>query len=239
MQATPNRGINVTRTETFVDAAFAFAVTLLVISVDGLPSDIHELREAFKSIPAFAMSFAIIVVFWINHHRWSRRFGLDDLPTALLSVLLVFLVLVYVYPLRIMADTVMHELSLGWLPAGLELQGPEDLVFIYTAYGLGFASLSGAMWLLHLHGWRQRVALGLGPLECAEVRADLLVLGLMASVGLLSTLLANLLPMDRLPWLLGIPGLVYNLLFFLPWLASARVRAVLAKTTRTGPEHGP
>ena len=42
------RGANVTRFEAFVDAAFAFAVTLLVISLDGMPASISELMDALK-----------------------------------------------------------------------------------------------------------------------------------------------------------------------------------------------
>ena len=37
-----------TRLEAFVDAAFAFAVTLLVISLDAIPNSIPALLEAMK-----------------------------------------------------------------------------------------------------------------------------------------------------------------------------------------------
>ena len=58
------RGRNVTRLEAFVDAAFAFAVTLLVISLDGIPGDTSQLLDALKQIPAFAASFCLLVFFW-------------------------------------------------------------------------------------------------------------------------------------------------------------------------------
>lgn len=51
-------------------------------------------------MPAFAASFANIMFFWHAHHIWSRRFGLETGATVFLSGLLVFVVLVYVYPLK-------------------------------------------------------------------------------------------------------------------------------------------
>ena len=47
------RGEQVTRLETFVDAAFAFAVTLLVVSFDAMPSSFAELYDALRRLPAF------------------------------------------------------------------------------------------------------------------------------------------------------------------------------------------
>ena len=57
------RGTQMSRLETFADAAFAFAVTLLVISFDQIPTTYEELIGALKSVPAFAASFTIIVMF--------------------------------------------------------------------------------------------------------------------------------------------------------------------------------
>ena len=86
------RGGQVTRLEAFVDAAFAFAVTLLVISGTDLPADVPALLAAMKQVPAFACSFGLIAMFWYVHNTWSRRYGLDDGMTILLSLALVFLV---------------------------------------------------------------------------------------------------------------------------------------------------
>ena len=88
----PERGDKTTRVEGFVDAAFAFAVTLLVISGDHIPRSVDDLILALKSVPTFAASFMLILVFWTGHAQWSRRYGLDDATTRRLSLLLVFLV---------------------------------------------------------------------------------------------------------------------------------------------------
>ena len=96
------RAQQTTRLETCVDAAFAFALTMLVVSVDAVPRSYDELVEAMKRVPAFAASFLILVMFWHGHCRWSRRYGNEDTASVVLSSCLVFLVLVFLYPLRLM-----------------------------------------------------------------------------------------------------------------------------------------
>jgi hypothetical protein len=219
-----NRGSEMTRTETFVDAAFAFAVTLLVVSVSQVPGSVAELREAFKAVPAFAASFAIIAMFWYLHHRWSRRFGLDDGLTVLLSLTLVFIVLVYVYPLRMLAASALHWMSGNWLPAGFAITGPADLVGLYVGYGIGFALLASVLWCLYFHGWRQREVVGLNAEERIATRVDLLAIGMIAASGVASASIALMLPADASPWMLALPGLVYNVLVLLPWLTHVYAR---------------
>jgi len=55
------RGLEMTRIEVFVDAAFAFSVTLLVISFDSIPQSFTEMVLAIKGIPAFLLSVAQLV----------------------------------------------------------------------------------------------------------------------------------------------------------------------------------
>lgn len=58
------RGLEMTRIEVFVDAAFAFAVTLLVISFDSIPSIFEEMVLALKGTPAFVVSAAQLIWIW-------------------------------------------------------------------------------------------------------------------------------------------------------------------------------
>ena len=72
------RGEATTRLETFVDAAFAFAFTMLVISIDQIPRSPEELIQLSKDIPSFVLSALPIGSVWIAHSSWSRIFGLHD-----------------------------------------------------------------------------------------------------------------------------------------------------------------
>ena len=87
------RGAQVTRLETFVDAAFAFALTLLVIAGDTLPESFAELREALRRTPVFVLCFVLVAMFWSSHNRWSRRYGLEDGWSTVLSMITVTLLI--------------------------------------------------------------------------------------------------------------------------------------------------
>jgi Endosomal/lysosomal potassium channel TMEM175 len=79
------RGMEMTRLETFIDAAFAFAITILVIANGQVPSDIDAFLDAFKNVPAFVASIAVLSVFWRRHWLWSRRYGLEDIISIVIS----------------------------------------------------------------------------------------------------------------------------------------------------------
>ncbi|MGH7504514.1 MAG: TMEM175 family protein, partial [Longimicrobiales bacterium] len=144
------RGSEMTRTETFTDAAFAFAVTLLVISVDAVPSSFVELRAALAGIPAFAASFVLLWVFWYGHWQWSRRFGLEDLPTIQLSFGLVFVMLSYVYPMKFLATLSVAFLS-GNLEGGAMLTNADQLYQLFAIYGIGFVTMALIIVALNVH----------------------------------------------------------------------------------------
>jgi uncharacterized membrane protein len=194
------RGRQTTRLETFVDAAFAFALTMLVISVDSIPQSMGELVEAFKRIPAFAASFAIIVMLWHGHYRWSRRYGVEDTGSVVLSLLLVFLVLVFLYPLRLMMAGAFHSMSGGWLPTEIEITRFDDLRLLVVVYGVAFALLSGV--LLALYARVRRLALDppLSAGDRAVAGVEVQAWGIMACLGVVSATLALLVPPRHFGW---------------------------------------
>ncbi len=103
-----------TRIETFVDAAFAFAFTMLVISIEEIPKSPPELSELSKDIPAFVFSALSIDAVWLAHAKWSRTFGLQDSITVYLSLALIILMLVFVYPIKLMMQATVLFISLKY-----------------------------------------------------------------------------------------------------------------------------
>ncbi|MEM7414093.1 MAG: TMEM175 family protein [Gemmatimonadota bacterium] len=205
------RGLDMTRLETFTDAAFAFALTLLVISLEP-PTSAGELRNALREIPAFLASGTLLMMFWWGHHTWSRRFGLDDGRTVILSCILVFTVLVYVVPLRFMFGLFFFWIgSMTGLPIGpttITVGGPEDVTLMFTVYGIGFMTMAGSLVLLHVHAWRCREQLRLSEVEAFETLAEAGVWSIVASTGAISATLAVLMPTSAI----GLPGWVYTIL---------------------------
>ena len=207
------RGQTVTRLEAFVDAAFAFSVTLLVISLDSIPSSIGGMLQALKGVPAFAASFAQIMMFWFAHATWSRRFGLDDGPSSRLSLVLVFLVLVYVYPLKILFGSFFAWISRGWLPPVAEIHTLLDLQGMFVMYGIAFGTLSLCLAALNrqaLHA--ATMSPPLDAFERARTRGEIVRWLFAALVALGSMVFAMLLPATAPAWLFGMPGVFYALM---------------------------
>src|SRR5689334_14510630 len=100
------RGQEVSRLEGLSDAVFGFAITLLVVSLE-VPKTYAELLAMYSlaHFVAFAACFALIATVWYDHHVFFRRYGLDDTRTTLLNMVLLFVVLFYVYPLKFLFST--------------------------------------------------------------------------------------------------------------------------------------
>src|ERR1041385_352557 len=93
------RGDEVRRIEAFSDAVFAFAVTLLIVSLE-VPKNFEELMVTMRGFFAFGVSFILLMMIWYEQNIFFRRYGMDDLRTVVLNSTLIFLVLFYVYPLK-------------------------------------------------------------------------------------------------------------------------------------------
>lgn len=204
-----NRGVNVTRLEAFVDAAFAFAVTLLVISLNAMPTSIPAMVDALKGVPAFAASFIQIMIFWSAHATWSRRFGLDDAGSQRLSLLLVFLVLIYVYPLKILFGAFFGWVSHDWLPPVAPVGSIYELKAMFVVYGVAFATLSLCIAALYRKALRSDVSPPLEPAEIAHARNEIASWSYRVALAAISIAFALLLPDDVPNWLAGMPGMVY------------------------------
>ncbi|KAA9134130.1 DUF1211 domain-containing protein [Marinihelvus fidelis] len=202
------RGNEMTRTETFTDAAFAFALTLLVVSIDHIPASYDELVAAMQGIPAFGLSCALLFLFWHGHWNWSRRYGLEDFPSMMLSFVLVFAVLCYVYPMRYVTSIFTAWITGGRLSAGARIDELGDLYGIFAIYSLGFAAMCLVILALYLRAWLQREALELNVTERFITRAEMGSWSILASVGLLAALMGMFAP-HRM-W--TVPGWVYLLL---------------------------
>src|SRR5207244_13624280 len=94
------RGMEMTRLETFIDAAFAFAISMLVIAAQQIPDDIASLLAAIKNVPTFICSIAVLGIFWRGHWLGSGRYGLEDGVSILISWALMGTVLIFIYPLK-------------------------------------------------------------------------------------------------------------------------------------------
>jgi hypothetical protein len=204
------RGLEMTRIETFTDAAFAFALTMLVLSTAPI-KDVPELKYVLRDIPTFISCAVILMIFWQGHNEWSRRFGLDDFPTMVLSVALVSTILIYVYPLRyvfgLFYGSVGEHLHIPiGHPAGAGFR-VADVNVAFIIYGAGFIANSVVLVLLNTYALRQRALLQLNAEEKLHIRSEIGAWCILIAVGVISIIVALLLP--EIP---GSPGMTYMLL---------------------------
>src|SRR5947209_19977824 len=106
------RGREVTRLESFSDAVFGSALTLLVVSLD-VPKSFADLVTTMRGFPAFALCFLFPALIWNGHYKYCRRYGLDDGTSRFLTCLMLFLVLFYVYPLKFLFNFSITALLFG------------------------------------------------------------------------------------------------------------------------------
>jgi uncharacterized membrane protein len=94
--------MNKDRLETCSDGVFAIVITLLVLDIKlpeggsaGLP---HALMEALPRVAAYVLSFAIIGLYWISHHRSFQLIAKVDGAVFWLNLLLLLLLSFIPFP---------------------------------------------------------------------------------------------------------------------------------------------
>tara|TARA_Y100001970_G_scaffold281484_1_gene392357 strand:- start:107 stop:862 length:756 start_codon:yes stop_codon:yes gene_type:complete len=194
------RGETTTRLETFVDAAFAFAFTMLVISIDQIPRSPEELIQLSKDIPSFVLSALPIGSVWIAHSSWSRIFGLRDRLSVFLSLLLVVLVLVFVfvYPMKLIAQITVEYFSVifdwNFLSTGLfesESWSSELVWVIFLYVGIGLLLLSLILIAFYQNTLNFGKKLSITEEETRHCITFTLIWGLVAGTALVSMIIAS------------------------------------------------
>jgi uncharacterized membrane protein len=164
-----------------------------------VPPTFDALLTSLAGIPAFAVSFGLLAYIWYAQYAYFRRYDFEDTLVVVLNLALLFVVLVYVYPLKFLYATVFNP-SLATLRPG---QVPQ----LFTVYGVGFAAVFTLLTLLYLHAYRSRTSLSLSGLQVYEARAAVILYASIAGIGILSALIALALPDQG-----SIAGLVYFLI---------------------------
>jgi uncharacterized membrane protein len=188
------RGHEVTRLEGFTDAVFAFAVTLLVVSLE-VPRTYPELIAAMRGFPAFGICFALLAVVWYEHYRYFRRYGLESAVAVILNCALLFCVLLYVYPLKFMFTGMIGETTYT----------EHEIRTLFTIFSSGFSAVFLVFWLLYRYAWSCRTELELTPLEQMRTRHSMTDELAMVLLGIASILLAQLGPSSAV----SLTGLIY------------------------------
>lgn len=197
-----NREHESTRIEAFSDAMFAFAATLLVVSLE-VPHDFDALQANLRGFVPFALSFAALYFIWVAHTNVFRRYALGDTYTIVVNGILLFTVLFYVYPLKFTANAVVGMLT-----------GHKDITLdgsqvgtLFIIYGLGWTLVFLCIALLYIHANTIRDKLGLTPIASYDAVTHARHYLAFVIIGIISVILA----VFGIGLQYGIPGFAYLL----------------------------
>lgn len=195
------RSHEITRIEAFTDAVFAFAVTLLVVSLE-VPNTYEELIHKMQGFFVFAVGFTLLMQVWYGQFVFFRRYGMQDMKTILLNLLLIFVVLFYVYPLKFLFNLILPSGESAIAISASQITG------LMVIYGIGFVAIYTCFILLYHHAYKRSAEMDLTPIEIFDTRSKIFSNTIMACIGLLSILTALILPLGRA----GLSGFVYILI---------------------------
>ena len=100
------------RLETFCDGVFAIALTLLILDIKiPLPENIHtpeelwhELKHLLPHVSAFLLSFAIIVISWVNHHATMKLVNKSSPHFIYANLFLLLTIVIIPFPTALFSE---------------------------------------------------------------------------------------------------------------------------------------
>jgi uncharacterized membrane protein len=130
------------RLESFSDGIFAFAITLLVLTI-AQPTDYrelsHQLASRWPSLIAYMVSFVVIGIMWLNHHSLFRHFEHVDRGVVYINMLLLMTITFLPYPTGVLGQA----LARG--------QGAQTAAVVYAVTMAVNAWAWSALWLYGSH----------------------------------------------------------------------------------------
>lgn len=203
------RSHEITRIEGLSDAVFAFAVTLLIVSLE-VPKSYAELVHNLRGFFAFAACFAQLMVAWYHQYLYYRRYNLQDYRSTVLSMVLLFVVLFYTYPLKFLFTAFLTPLVGG---DRTDFSSIADVRNMYQIYAVGVIAVFVVFTMMYWHAYRMRDALRLTRLERHDTLHTLREMLAYTIVATISAVLALTVP----DTLLFLPGICYALTGLIMW----------------------
>ncbi len=175
------RGAETSRLEALFDVVLAMALTLTVISLE-IPQTFDDLMASFAKLPSFAVCFVILLMCWYYHFQFHRRYGIENFPLVIMSGLLLFIILVYVYPLKFLYSVLFAPAN----AAGLNPAQGQTLIVLYSA---GFAAIFAMFAVMNLYAFACRMELELDANEIVLTKSAIGTHGVYVGVACLSMLM--------------------------------------------------
>src|SRR5437588_866676 len=143
----------------------------------------------------------VLGVDWRGHWLWSRRYGLEDSVSILISWAMIVTMLIFIYPLKAIFGAMWFYISSGQVGQPFSLHTTESQArTIFAIYALGLIAISAEILLLNLRAWQLREPLRLNALEELVTRGELTGWSIPVGVGIVSLVSALTLPKEQIQW---------------------------------------
>jgi uncharacterized membrane protein len=202
------------RLETFSDAVFAFAVTLIVVSLE-VPRSFDELFETMKGFISFGACFTILFMIWNSQNIFFRRYGLADTFTTVINAMLLFVVLIYVYPLKFLFNLLFSFSDQTYTDHGqtFDMIHEYQQPILMSIYAIGYLIIYLLFYLMYRHAAKNAEEIELTPRELYETKTAMYINMMNAGIGLIAVIVAIALPARYA----GLSGFTF---FFIPFTYS-------------------
>lgn len=200
------RDFEIQRIETFSDGVFAFAVTLLIVSLE-VPKSFEDLLVSMRGFFAFGISFTILILIWAEQHRFFRNYGMEDAWTIVLNGALLFIVLFYTYPLKFLFTLIFSDQIYGHNKSPMKITA-HQLPTLMMIYALGFIAIYFIFFLLYFNAYKKSKKMGFSSIRKFDCKSEMYKELIMVCMGLCSLLFSFILTDESS----GSAGFVYMLI---------------------------
>lgn len=155
------------RLENFSDAVFAFSITLLMISLE-VPKSFTRILELTDELVAFAVTIIPMFIIWQQHRLFFKRYGLDDKAILVWNTVLLFIVLIFIFPLKFLSLFIIRFIS--WLMFGTEnvfitMIDGHQVPWLMVYYGVGTLGILFVFSRFYKHALKVKEVLSLSNEE--------------------------------------------------------------------------